>query len=266
MVTETTPGSGASDLGHGTEGIAGQAGEGEEVAKLRADNTRLRQDLARVQKAATAALPLAQIADKLIRAPGGKEIVGKLERGEALTATEAKKVEGVVATEAPLTKAEIQATVKELLKEAVGEIGETVASERRAAKSIEELEAKGLKELEGFEHMKQDPQFQRFTNEVLEQIKDGTIELPKEEKDVWWFAVKTAHKLMQAMHGAPKKGKTETERVAEVIAAGGTRPSSATARAGEEIPEELKERIEKIRQIGTRSISGKSFSNPKANR
>lgn len=274
MDIETTPEAGTSGLDTGTQGTPGGAGEGEEVAKLRADNTRLRQRLAENEQLSVRAVPLVRIAQALFAAPGGKEIVEKLNKGEALTVAEKKqvqqtqqKVKEVDPGEAPLTRVEAQKLFQGLLDEAVGKMGETVAAERKAADNLAALDVRGAKELEGFEHLKRDPQYQRQVNDIIEQIRDGTIEVPDEEKDLWWFAMKTAHTVLHAVRGKPVKGKkTETERVAEALKAGGSGPSSGTQTDRDDIPKELQETIGKIRQIGSRTIAGRSFGNPKMNK
>lgn len=263
---EPTPDAGTSGLDTGATGTPSGAGEGEEVAKLRADNTRLRQALAENEQLSTRAVPLVRIAQALVNAPGGKEIIEKLNKGESLTVKEQKQVQQVQKTETedvPLTKDEATELFRGLLKEATDQMGETVAAERKAADNLAALEARGEKELEGFEHLKKDPQYQRQVNDIIEQIRDKTIIAPKEEEDLWWFAMKTAHTVVHALRGEPVKGKkTESERVAEAIAAGGSGPSSRAQGEGEEVSEEIK----RIREIGTRTIAGKSFGNPRMNR
>lgn len=275
MEPETTPGTGTSDLDTGTQGTPGGEGEGEEVAKLRADNTRLRQKNAENEQMMTRAVPLVRIAQTLIAAPGGKEIVEKLNKGEPLTVAEQKQVQETQQKltpetpkgDAPLTRVEAEKLFQGLLDEAVGKMGETVAAERKAADNLTLLEARGEKELEGFGNLKQDPQYKRQVNDIIEQIRDGTIEVPEKEPDMWWFAMKTAHTVLHAMRGTPVKGKkADSERVAEALKAGGAGPSSRTQTDESDIPGELKDTIGKIRQLGSRTIAGKSFGNPKMNR
>lgn len=268
-MAEPTPGAGASGQTTGAESTAGGAGDGEEVAKLRADNTRLRQRIAEDEKLHKTAVPLVRLARALIDAPGGREIVEKLQRGEPLTAAETKKVE--VAEEATkpaeyLTKGAAEELLKGLLDEAVSKFGESVAAERKAAEALSALEARAEKELEGFKFLKRDPQYHRMVNDVIAQIGDKIIEVPDGEDDVWWFAMNAAYRAIHALRNEPgkkKTTKTEEERVAEALASGAG-PSSTTHTGDEgKLPEALQAQVDRIRQYGTRTIAGKSFSGPK---
>ncbi len=272
MADEPTPDAGTLNQEPGAGGTSGGAGDVGEVAKLRADNTRLRQEAAANENLNTRALPLVRLGKALLEAKGGQEIVEKLNKGEPLTLVEEKAVQQaqdkVDPTAAPLSKGEASEMFQGLLDEAVAKMGQTVAAERKAADNLAELEAKGEKELEGFVHLKKDPQYQRQVNDILEQIKDGTLEVPKEHDNVWWFAMDTAYKVIHAMRGKPVKAtKGEKERVAEVIAAGGAGPSSTTTPSKEsDIPEGMEDVIGKIRGYGNRTIAGDSFGNPKMNK
>ena len=265
MALETTPDAGALDQGTEPSGVLGVAGEGEEVTRLRSENTRLRQNLAENEKLSTRAVPLVRLAQALIGAPGGQEIVEKLEKGEPLTKAEEKKATAAAAeSDKPLTKAEAKELFSELHKESVKEFGESVAADRKADESLKALDERAEKELEGYKDLRRDPQFQGWINATLEQIRAKTIVLPEGEDDLWWFAVKTAHRIAHAVAGKPsKKPKGDTERVAEALAAGGAKPSS-TSSGGSDYPEEMREQIERIRGYGNPMIAGKSFGNPQA--
>jgi len=266
MSNETTPGTGASSPGSGE---AGGVGEGGEVGRLRAENTKLMQRNAEIEKVSERAVPLVRIAQALVNAPGGKEIVQKLEKGEPLTAAEEKKA--TAAADAATAEGSVPLTVgaaKEIfagmMKEATDQFGETVSAERKASESMQALEAKATKELEGYQDLKKDPSYQGWVAATLEQIKQNKLKVPDGEDDVWYFAVKTAYKVCQHLQGKPTKGKGEKERVAEVLAAGGSKPSSTTGTTkSSDIPEGMEAEIERIRSYGTRQIAGKSFANPK---
>lgn len=261
-MAEPTPVEGTSSLESGTEGISG-GGEGEEVSRLRADNTKLRQSLADSEKLGTQAVPFVRIAQALQKAEGGVEIIEKLNKGEPLTAKEAQKAaDAAVTGETPLTMAAAKELFTGLMKDAVKEFGKSVATERSAAESIKALDARAAKELEGYNDLKHDPQFQGWVNGVMEQLRAETMELPAGEKDVWWFAVKKAYDITHTLAGKPRKGKGEEERVAEALAAGGGKPSS-TGAGESDIPEGMKEQIAGIRKLGTRTLAGRSFGNPR---
>jgi len=264
MADETTPGTGTSNQEPGSLGTSG-VGEGEEVSRLRSENTRLRQSLADSEKLGTRAVPLVRIAQALINAPGGNEIVEKLEKGEPLTKAEERKVEK--AAETPVTLAAVEELLDKKMQETSSRFGQTVAAERKAAESLKALDERAVKELEGYKDLKRDPQFNGWVSAVIEQLRQeqeapGTgIVLPPEEDDVWWFAVKTAHRISHALAGKPKKGKGEAERVAEALTAGGAK-SSSTGAGGSDIPEDMREEIERIRGYSNPLIAGKSFGNP----
>jgi hypothetical protein len=265
MADTTTPGAGSLNQGTGADGTPGGTGDVGEVAKLRADNTRLRQEVAKNESLNTRALPLVRLGKALLEAEGGQEIVDKLNKGEPLTSKEEKTVQQaqdkVDPNVTPLSKGEATEMFKGLLEEAVEKMGQTVAAERKAADNLAELEARGEKELEGFVHLKKDPQYQRQVNDIIDQIRDGTIEVPKEHDNVWWFAMDTAHKVIHALRGTPVKvTKGEKERVAEVIAAGGAGPSSSNTPSKEsDIPEGMEDVIGKIRGYGNRNDCRRQF-------
>lgn len=273
MIEQPTPGSGTSSQGTGTQGTSGQAGEGEEVARLRSDNTKLRMQLAENEKISAKAVPLVRLAQSLLRADGGKEIVEKLEKGEPLTKKEEKVVqqaqqqEGTVGGDAekPLTLTEAKELFGGMFREAVDQFGQTVAAERKAAENVAHLDEWAEKELEGYKFLKHDPQFQHLVETVRVQISENLLEVPKEEEDVWRFIVKTAHRMAAALHnegGKKKAGKDEKTRVAEALKAGGAGPSSATQTGESDLPKELQEKLDSIRRIGTGTI-GRSFAHPK---
>lgn len=270
MGNEAAPGTGASSQAAGTDRTSG-AGDGEEVARLRADNTRLRQQIAENEKLSARAVPLVRLAQTLIGAEGGKEIVEKLERGEPLTAKETKQVAQAEKTAAneddkPLTKKEAQALFGGMLEEAVGRFGDTVAANQKASENIAELDKWAEKELEGYKHLKRDPQFHHLVRTVEEQVREQLLEVPEDE-DVWRFITRTAHRMAHALHNEKKKPakRTEEERVADALNAGGGPSSTAHRGSEEDLPEQTKRTIESIRKIGTGTI-GRSFGNPQMNK
>lgn len=256
---DPTPDAGTSSQEPGDPGDVGSGGE---VARLQSENTKLRQNLAKTEELSSRAVPLVRIAQALINAPGGKEIVEKLERGESLTKKEAAQAAAAtsVVADKPLTKKEATELFEGMLEKAVGGFGQTVAAERKAADSMKELDDRATKELEGYQNAKQDPQFQGWVGSVLDQVKEGTMVLPKGEDNLWWFAVKTAHKVFHSLAPESTKKKGETDRVAEILAGGGSKPSS-TGSVKSDVPEELKAEIERIRGYGSRTLAGKSFAN-----
>lgn len=266
MDNETTPDAGSSSQVPGEAG----GGGGGEVARLQAENTKLMQRNAEIEKYSERAVPYVRVAQALQAAPGGKEIIQKLEKGEPLTAAEEKKAEKVAKDaaaegEVPLTVGAAKELFDKKIDDATSKFGETVAAERNAEKSITALEAKATKELEGYQNLKNDPTFKGWVAATLAQIKEGQLQVPKGEDDLYYFATKTAHKIVHSLQGDPAETKGEEERVAEVLAAGGSRPSPATGQTeSSDIPKGMEAQIERIRGYGTRAhIAGKSFSSPK---
>lgn len=263
MTIETAPNEGALDQ------VSGEAGG--EVARLKAENTKLMQRNAEIEKYAERAVPYVQVAQALQAAPGGQDIIEKLKKGEPLTKAEEKKAEEAAKTAAEeggkaLTKGEAKELFESMIGEATSKFGETVSAERNAEKSIIALEARAEKELEGYEHLKNDPTFKMWRATTIENIKNERLQVPKDEDDVYFFATKVAYNIAHALQGKPVKGKSEQDRVAAVLASGGGKSSSTTTgQAGESgIPKGMEETIEKIRGYGDRThIAGKSFSNPK---
>src|SRR3990167_8525368 len=76
------------------ESLSAEGGSGA-FHDFRAEATQLRQELAKVKGLNRQALPLVNLALALKQAPGGADIVARLERGEALTAKQEATVEKV---------------------------------------------------------------------------------------------------------------------------------------------------------------------------
>lgn len=266
MADEATPAVGASSPGPSVAGGDGGSGE---VTRLRAENTKLMQRNAEIEKYAERAVPMVKITQALLAAPGGKEVIEKLEKGEPLTVAEEKKAAKAAETataegEAPLTVGAAKVLFESMVNDATSKFGETVAAERNAEKSVEALEAKATKELEGYQDLKNDPTFKGWVAATIEQIKAKKLVVPEGEDDVYYFAMKTAYNIAHALQGKPVVGKGETERVAEALAAGGSKPSSATSTSGSnDVPKGMEAEIERIRGYGSRQIAGMSFNKPR---
>lgn len=254
----------------GTPPAGGTSGEHESEA-FRAENLRLKQELAHLKglnaKAApvvTAVMRLAQSGDE------GKVIVEKLLRGEPLTPSQ----ERAAAEEAKgyLTREELMQVLDGELTPKIAEaIEERLYIADSAKESRKELDSWASKEHgELYDSLKSSTPFKRKLLKNHEELEDGVnrglYEIPSKYKGddvdrVFKWAIDQT--LAQVKADNPNLGKktkvekTPQEREAEKISVS-TRGSGSSGETNE-IPEELREEIASIRRIGTRSTIGKSW-------
>ncbi len=253
-------------------GSAQSAGgsDAEEGRDVRAENTRLRQELAREQAAGQKALPWIRMVMQLKESTVGQVILNKLQKNEDLSQLELAAVKQASAQgqqadgEAPLTKAELE----EVLVSRDQALVEKLAADRGAEKAMSKLDARAIKELPGYEKLKDSKIWRESLNTIFQLVGNDALSVPSDEKDPYWWAVKrNYHTLIsedpELVKGTKKPaGKDESERLAEILSSG--RKPSASDQDTDElagIPEEYANRIRQIRSIGT-GVTGKQFAGP----
>ena len=259
MVDERDDLIGASDAD-----LVGGAESGvEDNAKLKAENSRLRQTLAHQEDLNRQALPYVKVARALQTAPGGDAIIKKLEKGEPLTEKQAAKVVEAVDKTGEAVGGVTADEVREMLGEFGQQFHERLQAGRQAEKATSKLDARAIKELEGYEILKGSEDWNTTFPIVMDQIKRGIkgeaggLVVPDDEDDVYWFAVKRTYKMLQAMNAGEKKpaGQDEKDRLAAMLKGRRKSPASKSQDDDENVPEEIKA----IREMGT-GVIGKRFS------
>jgi hypothetical protein len=220
----------ASDV-ESTEPLSAD-GESGASHDFRAENTRLREELSKTRGLNRQAVPLVNLALALKQAPGGADIIARLERGEALTAKQETAVE----------KAVEQTGSTGVTSEQLQQMFMTL-EQRLEAKELAKEDLKGLNSwadetLPGLTDVLKTPEGKRRLNVVLGMIREQAIDVPDDEISPYEFAYKQVYATLKAEN--PDIGKTkrvpksEGERRGAIVKAS---PKSAGA-PEEELSEE----------------------------
>jgi hypothetical protein len=259
--------------GPATSGSGASAGEGDaDESGLRADNTRLRQEVAKLQGLTQQSTPFVKAIQELGKTALGKKVIDKLQKGESvddLLPAEEKKVIDEAA-KAGLTKAEFDAALAERDEKLTASIVEGVRIQQDAKDGVEKLRGWAVKELPGFEKIEGHPVWHGAISAVQHAMREKTL-VPSEKEDPWQFLYKQAYNMVVAgdpdiVKGTKKAApKTPEERLAAIVTQENT-PSASSSEIDEaNIPEEYKRQLEHIRKLKTGagpSGVGLSFSNP----
>lgn len=250
------PPNGTADPNVG-EGAQGQnQGDG---GNWREENTKLRQELAEMKALQSKAMPWVNVAVELQKQQ--PEVFEKLAKGEPLTKAESKVVAAAQSADAdaePLTKGEF----KKLMQENLGEMLQQMNANRQAEKAMDDLDGWARKELDGYANVRNTRVWGGYLSAVLGAIENGTMEVPEDVKDPYKFAVQATYDLLKLKHPdllkGPKRGQSEEDRAAELLAGGRKPPSSKTLDQEEPLPDEIQKELDFIASIG--QGQGKKFS------
>lgn len=242
---------------------------------LLAETTRLREKLAESRDLNRQAEPLVQLAQALYNTPGGKEIIQKLKEGKPLTATQQNAAAAANATSQAIADGVTpggQSTVgihpdevRKMMREEFRAFEEHQWNSRKAEREMEALEAKAEEELDGYGKLRNTKRWKQSLNTTLALMEQRTLDVPDEEDDALYWAVKHTYQTLTGMAPGEKKvtpaKKTESQRRAAIA---GQQGKSGGA------PEEPEEHANNpdlawARSRGTGTL-GKSFSSPSRNR
>ena len=219
---------------------------------LQSQNTKLRQELARAKEIMQQAAPVAQLGDMLQRAPGGKEIIERLQANKPLTgkqtdaAAEKLRAEGVS-----------EERIVELLQQGFQKFEEDSRLGREAEREIQALHERAKKEFPGYENVYKSQEFKRLEDIVLTQaqraFKEGRSVIPGDEPDPYWWIKKEAWKILKAknpeMLTEKPAGKTEAERRGAISSQSGKSGGAPEAQQ-DDLPDYVK-------NLGTRKFGGR---------
>lgn len=231
----------------------------------RAENTRLRQELAKVKDLNRQAVPFVNLALALKNAPGGADIIEKLHRGEALSAKEEKQV-AKAASESPEADRLSVEQLEALFDRKLTVFEQRMFEAREAEKQMEKLHQRAAKEFVGYDELRHTPEWKRRLQVMLGMIENRAVEVPDEEPDPYWFALSETWATLKQENpeiGKTRRaGKSESERQGAIVKASSR---SAAAPEEEELPEEQAFARRPIRRAGIGGF-GKSLQGIRAPR
>jgi hypothetical protein len=215
---------------------AGAGGDGvSDAEKVQADNVRLRQRLATLEKQQQDALPFVETMVELLKTPEGQEVVKKVRAGEPLTKKEERTVVATNAEDQPVTMKDLKEILLEHGKGVVSAVAETTRNTQTAAERHRALEQRAEKELPGLKKLKGTPVWNGNMSAVIGAIQNGTLEV-KEGEDPFWVAHERTYHMCVAADPDIAKGKqpsavSETDRLKELLA---TRKQPAASTVSDE--------------------------------
>lgn len=226
---------------------------------LLAEVTRLRQDLARSRDMNLEAQPLVKLAQDLWKAPGGKEIIEKLRRGEPLTAAQAKQVTDQATGGGPTPSYMTPEAVQEVIRKELQQFAQADWETRKAEKEMAQLDARAAEELEGYENLRDKPEWNDQLGIVINMMEQKVLIPPADEPDPIYWAIKKTYQTLTGLKPGEKKKRpakdTEQERRAAIAAQAGRQGGSPEDDSEPDSPE-----LAWAKSRG-KSTVGKSFAN-----
>lgn len=209
----------------------------DETEKLRSDNARLKRDLAATRGQVQRALPYVDTYLKLSKAPGGGDILERLQKGEPLTARQEARVEGAAAA-AGLTTEQFEQRLARFGEDLV----ERLETSGRAKDEIRGHVARAERELEGFADARKSDKWATTFETVQALVASEGVEVPVDQDRNWWairhtydIVTVTDPKLRSKRENASKDATTKT--VAAKVAGSRTPSVTSPSKGGEEHPE-----------------------------
>lgn len=234
----------------------------DELGKAKADNLRLKQEIANLRGVQAKAAPVVTAVMKLATSGDeGRAIVEKLLRGESLSLKQEEKAEEAV--KKYLTAEDLERVIPqiaEILEERI-----YIADSAREGKK--ELDDWASKEFEGYDGLKGSPAWKRKVaknvDELGEGVESGLYEIPAKYKgDLFKWAI--AQTFAQVKEDNPQLGKkVKAQKSPEEMEAEKLKVSSRSSGSSgkdEELPEDIREEVLSIRRLGSGRTVGKSFS------
>lgn len=228
---------------------------------LQADNTRLRQELAKSKQVQNDVLPFVQFAVAVRDAPGGKAIIEKANKARAegkplvLTDLQEEKVAAAAkATDTPVSEEKLG----EILNGAFTQFEQRLFEKDKATEAIQGIYARGKEELPGYENLYKTPEWRRRKAVILTMAQQDPSMVPDDESDPYWWIEKETYATLAAQNpdiGKVKPAKkTESERRGAIAGV-----SHKSAGAPEETEDGLPDYVKKLRDGTNRP--GKTLAN-----
>lgn len=197
---------------------------------LLAEITRLRQDLAKSRDLNREAQPLVQLAQTLWNAPGGKEIVERLRKGQPLTAAQAQQVQDTATGGGPVPSYMTPEAIQEVIRKELQQYAQSEWETRKAEKEMAQLDKRASEELEGYDNLKDQPEWNEQLGIVINMIEQRALIPPDDEPDPIYWAIKKTHQTLTGLKPGEKKvrpaKKTEAERRAAIAGQAGRQGGS----------------------------------------
>ncbi len=216
---------------------------------LQADNTRLRQDNAKLKQVQNDVLPFVKLAVAIRDAPGGQAIIDKVEKARAegkpvdLTDLQKEKVEAAAqATGTPLSEEKLG----EILNGAFTQFEQKLWDKDNAKQAVQVIYDRAKKELPGYENIYKTPEWNRRKAVILAMAQQDPSMIPDDEPDPYYWVEKETYATMAAQNpdiGKVKPAKkTEAERRGAIAGV-----SHKSAGAPEESEDDLPDYVKKLR-------------------
>ena len=257
---------GETQLADSGEDLLDPEGDLDGEDKLKKENARLATKVTELQELNRKALSWVKVVKQLKESDEGQEILAKLQKGEPLTKEEKKEVveEGVV------TKKELRELLAAERKEIVRETSEAQSVNVEAREARKVLEDWASEKFDGYKEIRGSSGWARRFNLVAENIltgvDEGTLTVPEEYGgDPWKWATAETYSWVLSQNpelgkGLKKKSKPTEEELKAQKLQQSTKSSSSSPSTLNEIPEEDRKEVERIRRIGGSRIVGQRFS------
>ena len=262
------------EFGNVTDPLSGvpSADAGTPANPLEEENRRLKQKLAQNENMLQQARPLVDLTQKLWNAPGGKDIIRRLQSNLPLTADQ----EATVAAAAPAGVTEDK--VREIVADGNRDLEHRIWETGKAERAMADLHARASKELgEGYDNIAGSQQWNQALGVVVnmmtpkrdpqtgEIVEEPAIKVPETEDDPYYYAVKYTYGYLtgappttETNGDSPKPNESSENRRRAAIAAQSSKPAGAPA--GEQDEHADNPDLQWARSRGSATI-GKSFAN-----
>ncbi len=225
---------------------------------LQADNTRLRQEIARNRQVMANAREYVEVAIQLDKAPGGKEIIAKLlkqkETGEPVNLTQAQQAKVEDATAAAGAPTGVTA---EQLTEALDVFEQRTFDRENAREANRKIQERAIKELPGYESLYQTPEWLSRKDTIMNLVRADPNRVPAKETDAYWWVEKETYRTLAVENPdigkVTRTGKPESERRGAIAGV-----SQKSAAAPEETEENLPSHVKHLKTREARK--GKSLT------
>jgi hypothetical protein len=172
--------------------------------------TQYQQQLKKAQDLNREATPYVQTAMALQAAPGGNEIIDKLQKGESLTPTQEKKLEK--AQEDAGTSGMSKEQIEEMLATSAQNFEQRLWEQRKAEKAMDELHEWAGKKYPGYQELHTTDEWNTKLGTILDAIQAGKLRVP-EGDDAYKHAIDQTYGWLKGLN--PNIGKEKPSKKTE---------------------------------------------------
>jgi len=248
----------------GQDPASGSESAEQELARLKSENQKLRQDFSRVSKLNSEATPYMRALYDLGQTEEGKGIIKKLMTGELLTKREEKKV---AASEERAGESITKADLDEFKRTLLQDVETTLHVSAEVREDRKSIDAWAAKEFPGYDTLRDSVGWKRQLSLLVDEldlgVKNGLYTVPAKYKDdVVRWGIARLYASVKAdnpeLGEKTKEKKTSEQKEAEKIAASSV--GAGSSGKTDELPAEHREEILAIRRATSPAVFGKSYS------